>query len=259
MMMNGKNIWLIGASEGIGTGLASLLADAGACLALSARNEQKLTSVLGSLSKGNHVNLSLDVTDLSSIKLAWEKLITLWPKIDMIIYNAGAYEPMDAQHFNLDLFEEIVNVNFRGASRILSFVLPYFLKQNRGHIVLVGSISGYRGLPASMGYGASKAALIHLAESLKADLMLTPLKVQVVNPGFVETRLTAKNTFAMPAIISPEKAADYIYKGLHSDHFEIHFPKRFSRFLKFLSVLPDPIYFWLMKRVRMKLGAGSEK
>ena len=254
-MMNGKYIWLVGASEGIGVALASLLADAGACLALSARNEKKLTTILDSLPKGNHINLPLDVTDMLSIKSTWEKITTLWPQIDMIIYNAGAYEPMDAQHFNLDLFEEIVNVNFRGASRILSFALPYFLKQNRGHIVLVGSVAGYRGLPASLGYGSSKAALIHLAEGLKADLMLTPLKIQVVNPGFVETRLTAKNTFAMPAIISPEKAANYIYMELQSDHFEIHFPKRFSRFLKFLSVLPDPIYFWVMKRVRMKLRA----
>lgn len=251
MIFSGKHIWIIGASEGIGAALALRLAEQGARLTLSARNEEKLKQLLARFPDSGHRAIPIDVTDEKSVARAWAALNESSPPLDMVIYNAGTYEPMDAEHFNLAQVEHMLDVNFRGALRALAYVLPDFIVRNTGRIALVGSVAGYRGLPASIGYGASKAAMIHLAENLKADLAKTNIRVQIINPGFVETRLTAKNDFAMPAMISPEKAAAYIMDGLASSRFEIHFPKRFSLILKFLSLLPSPLYFQLLRRIKM--------
>ncbi len=250
MMLKGKYIWLVGASEGIGAALAQKLAAAGAHVAVSARNEQALQALAGMLAVPPLV-LPLDVTDQTSVAAAWVRLNAEWPVIDMVIYNAGTYEPLDAHHFDLTKIERMVDVNFHGALRVLSFTVPHFLSRNAGHIALVGSVAGYRGLPAALGYGASKAAIIHLAENLKADLGATGIAVQIINPGFVKTGLTDKNDFSMPCIITAERAAEYIMKGLQSDRFEIHFPKRFSWILKFLSLLPAPLYFALLKKTKL--------
>ncbi|MDX2112803.1 MAG: SDR family NAD(P)-dependent oxidoreductase [Alphaproteobacteria bacterium] len=249
MTFSGKHIWLIGASEGIGEALAAKLALAGAHVCLSARQADKLEALKGSLQGTNHLTAALDVTSMDSLKAAWEKIHQNWPRVDTVIYNAGTYVPMDATQFDLAKVERTVDVNFLGAHRMLSLVLPYFIQQQKGHIALVASVAGYRGLPAAMGYGASKAALIHLAENLKADLK-DMVKVQVINPGFVATRLTAKNNFHMPMMITAQKAADYIFAGLQSSRFEIHFPPAFSLLLKALARLPYGVYFWLLKHMK---------
>jgi short-subunit dehydrogenase len=249
MAFSGKHIWLIGGSEGIGAALAAKLAAAGAHVCLSARNAEKLATLKAALHGTGHLSAPLDVTSLETVKSAWQHIQQSWPQLDMVIYNAGAYEPMEAGKFDLAKVEHTVDVNFLGAHRMLSLVLPYFIQQQKGHIALVASVAGYRGLPAAMGYGASKAALIHLAENLKADLK-DMVKVQVINPGFVATRLTAKNSFNMPFIISPEKAAEHIVSGLQTSRFEIHFPMAFSLMMKLLARLPYPIYFWLLRRMR---------
>lgn len=248
--MAGKTIWIVGASEGIGAALAHALAHAGATLLLSARRADALAAVLASLTPGDHRAFPLDVTDAESVAVAWQAITSANGVPDMLVYNAGAYDPMDAQHFDLARIEKVLDVNLHGALRVLSHVLPAFLARGRGHIALVGSVAGYRGLPAAMGYGASKAAIIHLAENLKADLVGTGVEVQIVNPGFVRTRLTEKNDFTMPCIISPEQAAQAMVRGLQSDAFEIHFPKRFSWLLKCMAALPAPLYFWLLRQVR---------
>lgn len=249
--LKGKTIWLIGASEGIGLALAHQLANQGATIVLSARHEHSLKKVLRTMDPGRHLILPLDVTQQNSIDNAWKTLHNHFSCIDMIIYNAGYYDPMDAQHFQLAEAEKMVNVNFQGALRVLSFILPDFIARNAGHIVLIGSVAGYRGLPRAIGYGASKAALIHLAENLKIDLANTDIVVQIINPGFVETRLTAKNSFKMPAILSTEKAAQSIVKGILSSRFEINFPKRFTLFLKGLCFLPYGLYFWIMRQIKV--------
>ncbi len=178
-------------------------------------------------------------------------MLVHWGLPDIVIYNAGTYEPMGAKAFNIHQAEIMVDVNFRGSLRILSYILPAFFARGSGHIVLVGSVAGYSGLPNAIGYGASKAALIHLAENLHADLQQTTIKVQLVNPGFVKTRLTEKNTFAMPFIITPETAAQRIVLGMSSTRFEIAFPMRFVWILKFLRLLPYSIYFWLLKKMKI--------
>lgn len=244
----GKTIWLVGASEGIGEALARKLAPECEHLILSARNEEKLQKLASDIPSGNASVLPVDVTDVETVRTAWAQFHRLDTLPDTVIYNAGTYTPMDALRFDLAKAEYMFDVNFNGALRVLSVVLPELVGRGAGHIALVASVAGYRGLPGAIGYGASKAALIHLAQNLRADLGQTGIKVQVINPGFVQTRLTALNDFPMPCIITPEKAAEYITGGLAGEAFEIHFPKRFSRALKFLSLLPDWLYFYLLRK-----------
>ncbi len=241
-LIQNKKIWIIGASTGIGAELTYLLAKNNS-IALSARNEEKLNLIKEKLPFNNHLAFKLDVTCDQSFANAAKIIEKEWNEIDIVIYNAGTYSPSNIKEYNLKESQEILNTNLQGAFRMLDVILPKMLKNKTGHIVLVGSVAGYRGLPNSLAYGSSKAGLIHLAESLKIDLKPFNIKVQLVSPGFVETRLTAKNKFKMPMIISAKKAAEYITKGLTSDKFEIHFPKKFTLILKLLKLLPNFIYF----------------
>jgi short-subunit dehydrogenase len=155
---------------------------------------------------------------------------------------------MSAQTFDMPRIQKMMDVNFGGAIRVLNHVLPDFIAANKGHIALVGSIASYRGLPSAVGYGASKAALVHLAENLAVDLQHTNIKIQIINPGFVKTQLTDKNNFDMPQIMKPQEAAEHIVRGLKSDTFEIAFPWLFSTLLKLLKFLPARIYFRIMQK-----------
>ena len=245
--LNGKKIWLVGASEGIGKCLAERLAQEGAQIALSARQADKLNGVLERLEGSAHMVLPMDVQDAASVQAAYVAIKAKWGTPDMVIYNAGYYEPMRAQEFDLPRVEKMLDINLRGALRVLNHILPDFITANSGHIALVGSIAAYRGLPGAIGYGASKAALMHVAENLAVDLQCTNIKVQVISPGFVKTKLTAKNNFAMPQIMEPEEAAWHIMRGLKSDVFEVVFPWAFSTVLKIMSLLPAKLYFKLMR------------
>jgi short-subunit dehydrogenase len=155
---------------------------------------------------------------------------------------------MSAENFKLDVAEQMINVNLTGALRVLKMVIPMLIQHQQGHIVLIGSIAGYRGLPNAIGYGASKAGLIHLAENLKCDLAQHNIKVQVINPGFVKTQLTDKNTFSMPFILSPEQAAKQIVTAMTNKSFESRFPFVFANGLKLLSKLPYWLYFYLIRK-----------
>lgn len=246
-MIKDKKIWLVGGSEGIGKCLAQALAKEGAKLAVSARQQDKLQALVNEMSGDGHSMAVLDVQDAGSVALAYESLKANWGMPDMVIYNAGTYEPMYAQTFDVPRIQKMMDVNFNGAVRVLNHVLPDFIAANKGHIVLVGSIASYRGLPGAVGYGASKAALVHLAENLAVDLQRTDVQVQIINPGFVKTQLTAKNTFAMPQLMEPQEAAAHIVRGLKSSAFEIRFPWLFSTLLKLFRFLPAKIYFRIMR------------
>jgi short-subunit dehydrogenase len=247
--MQGKTIWLVGASTGIGEALARRLAAAGARLALSARDGQKLVALAAELDGSGHLALPLDVTKGDTIRQAWSELSSQWGGVDTVIYNAGAYEPMGAEEFDLAKVEHVVDVNFSGTLRVLDCVIPTFVARKGGHIVLVASVAAYSGLPRAMGYGASKAALLHLAENLRIDLGKCTIKVQVVSPGFVKTRLTDKNSFPMPCMVSAEYAASCIERGMRTARFEIHFPRRFTLLLKFLRLLPYALYFRIADKI----------
>lgn len=191
----GQRYWLVGASEGLGRALAHGLDEAGASLVLSARNADRLDALADELRDAKA--LPMDVTDSKSVSNAAENL----GAVDGVIYNAGAYDPVSATNWNPDAVRRMAQVNFMGALNVLGDVLPGMVARGRGHIVLVGSLSGFRGLPGAIGYGASKAGLMHLAENLALDLRGTGILVQRVNPGFIATRLTAKNDFRMPQIM----------------------------------------------------------
>lgn len=243
-----KKIWIIGASSGIGEELALQLSKLGAILTISARSNSNLEKLHKKLHGGkNHLQIALDVCDLKSMADAYKIIKQKHGGVDCVIYNAGIYEPMNVANFDLLQAQKIVNINFEGALRTLSLLLEDYISQKSGHLVFVASVAGYRGLANSLAYGASKAALINLAESLKIDLSPYNVKVQLVNPGFVKTRLTDKNKFKMPFIITAHKAAQEIINGMKSNKFEIHFPKRFTFILKFLTILPYKIYFRLIK------------
>ena len=240
---SGKRVWLVGASSGIGAALAGELARRGARVALSARSVDKLRA----LGIEGAMLLPCDATDTASLAGARKSLFAAWRGVDLVIYLAGDYVPMRAGDFDLSVAEKVVTVNFNGAMRLAATVLPDL--QAGGGIVFVASVAGYRGLPKALAYGPGKAALIHFAECLHLDLAPQGVGVWVVNPGFVATPLTAKNDFAMPALLTPEQAALATVDGLKTGKFEIHYPKRFTRVMKLLALLPYGLYFPLVRRL----------
>ncbi len=238
----GKRVWLVGASAGIGAALARNLANRGARLALSARSGGKLKA----LAIADALLLPCDATDTASLAAARKGVLAAWGGVDLVIYLAGDYVPMTADSFDLGVAERVVAVNFNGAMRLAATVLHDL--QPGGGIAFVASVAGYRGLPRALSYGPGKAALIHFAECLHLDLAPRGIGVWVINPGFVATQLTAKNDFAMPALLSPEQAASAAVDGFQRANFEIHFPKRFTWFMKLLAHLPYGCYFPLVRR-----------
>ncbi len=243
----GKRYWLVGASAGIGRQLALCLAREGAAVAASARDEGALLSLLEDMQPvrtrhGGHEAVALDVTDSAATAAAFRDVGT----VDGVIYCAGAYEPMSARRPDPDALERIVDVNLTGALRVLAACVPAFCGRGSGHVLLIGSLAGYRGLPNAWGYGATKAAMMHLAESLRCDLDGSGVLVQICSPGFVESRLTAKNAFRMPFIMTPQDAAARIVRGMTRRRHEIAFPFVMAAAFRLLSALPRPAYFWLL-------------
>ena len=238
----GRRVWLVGASSGIGAAVARELAGRGARVALSARRLDKLQA----LNLDDALLLPCDATDASSLAEARSQLLAAWGGVDLVVYLAGDYVPMRADNFDLAVAERVIEVNFNGALRLAACVLKDL--PVGGGIAFVASVAGYRGLPQALCYGPGKAALIHFAEVLHLDLTPKGIGVWVINPGFVSTQLTAKNDFEMPALQTPEQAAIATVDGFKSANFEIHFPKRFTRLMKLFAHLPYRWYFPLIRR-----------
>ncbi|MCE3006237.1 MAG: SDR family NAD(P)-dependent oxidoreductase [Rickettsiales bacterium] len=239
--------WIIGASSGIGEALAKELANRGETVCVSARSKEALAALVSSLNGTGHIALPLDVSSREEVLHAVQSLRVKFPRIDRVIFMAGIYTPMSFGSIDLDEAERIIKVNLTSPFYVVEAVLPVLIAQGGGQIALCASVAGYRGLPKSQPYGATKAGLINLAESLAAEVP-KQIDVRVINPGFVESRLTNKNNFKMPMRISSHQAAKAIVKGLDSSGFEIHFPKTFTRMMKLLSVLPNWLYFAFMRR-----------
>ena len=241
----GRSVWLVGASSGIGLATARALHAQGAKVCVSAR-QAALLQAFADQHPGS-MALPLDVTDAQALRTAAQQ-VQAHQGLDVVVYCAGVYQPQRATQYNLTSMEQHMAVNYNGALYLLDAVLPTLLVQGRGHLSLVSSVAGYRGLPQSLAYGPSKAALTHLAEALYLDLQDSGIGVSVINPGFVETPLTAQNQFTMPALITSDEAAQHILKGWRDGLFEIHFPKRFTRWLQVLRILPYRWYFSLVRR-----------
>lgn len=254
MQTNGRVAWITGASEGIGRALALELARRGWRVAASARNAARLTELAAEAGARDWTIAvyPVDVTDDAGTARTVAAIEAEMGPIDLAVLNAGVYTPMSAAAFDVAVCRRTVEVNLMGVIHALGPVLPRMLGRRAGRIALVASVAGYGGLPQSMSYGATKAALINLAESLKFDCDPAGVVVQVINPGFVETRATAVNDFAMPALMAPEAAAVRIADGLQGRAFEISFPRRFVWALKLINILPYRLYFTLVARVTGK-------
>lgn len=242
----GRRAWIVGASSGIGQALAEKLHAAGAQVVVSARNAQALQALTARLPGA--LPLPLDVQDLTALRDAAARVDALGG-IDCVVYCAGHYKAQRATAFDLEEMLRHQQINYVGALHLLEAALPHMLRRRSGHISLVSSVAGYRGLPQGLAYGPTKAALINLAETLYMDLHDQGIGVSVINPGFVETPLTAQNQFTMPALLTPAQAADAILKDWARGRFEIHFPKRFTLWLKAARLLPFGLYQRLVRKM----------
>ena len=243
-----KKIWITGASSGIGKALAIKFAKEGWQVAASARREDLLKDL--SKNNPNIHSFPLDVVDSEGVKKVFEDILKKIGEINLCIFATGTYEPKLEKEINGKQIRNVMEVNFFGTVNCIKVVEKYFKNKKSGIITIVSSIAGYRGLPNSTGYGASKAALINLTESLYLDFKRYNVRVSLISPGFIKTPMTDKNDFKMPFIKSAEFAAEKIYKGLiKSKAFEITFPKQLTTILKILRILPYWKYFFLVRKL----------
>ena len=242
-----KKIWITGASTGIGKALALKFAKEGWQVAASARRE----NLLQDLNKNNpniHA-FPLDVTDKIKAKNIFQEIIKKFQTLDICVFCTGIHDPESEKKLSAEMIRKIMETNFFGTVNCIMAVNTYFRERKNGHISIVSSVAGYRGLPAASGYCASKAALTSLAESLFFDFKRYNVRISLVSPGFIKTPLTDKNKFPMPMIKSPEYAAEKMFIGLTKKNaFEIHFPIAFTMIMKLLKIMPNWLYFFLVKK-----------
>ena len=236
----GKRYWLVGASEGLGLALARKMSRAGVDLVLSARSPDRLAEAVASLARPARA-VVCDVADTASVRKAAAEV----GQIDGVVFLAGVYWPNTAQAWDADQVEAMCNINLTGCARVIGAVLPAMVARGAGHVVITGSLSGFRGLPGAIGYSASKAGTMSLAESLYADLRGTGISVQLANPGFIKTRLTEKNDFTMPFIMEPDAAARAMFEHMGTDRFKVSFPTVFSWVFRLSQFFPDWAYYKL--------------
>ncbi|MEQ9638810.1 MAG: SDR family NAD(P)-dependent oxidoreductase [Alphaproteobacteria bacterium] len=244
--MTGKVVWITGASSGIGQAAALELARRGERVCISARGGRALEELAQ-----DHANLrayAVDVTDATAMAETAAAIAEAEGPIDIAVFNAGIHRPVTPERFDPATFRTLLDVNVMGVVNGIGAVLPAMRERRAGRIAIVSSVAGYSGLPTASAYGATKAALINMAESLKLDLDSHGIKVQLICPGFVKTPATDRNPFPMPFLMEAEDAARRIADGLAGDAFEITFPRRFTWQLKVLRMLPYRFYFWLIHK-----------
>ena len=248
-----KNIWITGASSGIGKALAIKFANEGWQVAASARRESLLKELSNQYT--NIQSFPLDVTDSDKCKSVFKDIVDKFENIEICVFGTGIHDPQSEKKFNLEKIKKIMEVNFFGTMNSINSVYDYFGQRKVGQISIISSVAGYRGLPAAGAYCASKSALTSFAESLHFEMKRKNVRVSLISPGFIKTPMTDQNDFPMPMIKSPEFAADQIYNGLlKKSGFEIHFPKVFTFFMKFLRILPSSIYFRFLEKGMKKIN-----
>ena len=247
MLENQKKIWITGASSGIGKAVAEKFASEGWKVAVSARRKE----ILNEMAQDQNIfSYPMDVTDQNQINNVFKNILKEFGDLDLCLFSSGTYEPKDEQNINPDKIKNVMNVNFLGVINSVKTVEEYFKNKKSGHISVVSSIAGYRGLPNSSGYGPSKAALINFTESIYFDFKKFGVRISIISPGFIKTPLTDKNEFSMPFLKTADYAAIKIFDGLvNSNNFEIHFPKGLTLTLKFLRILPYKLYLFLVDKL----------
>jgi NAD(P)-dependent dehydrogenase (short-subunit alcohol dehydrogenase family) len=240
--------WVTGASTGIGRSLARDLVAEGYTVAVTARDEEKLATLVHEIIglPGRVLLFPCDVTDESAMLKTVAAIEKEAGPIVLAIFNAGAFFPTRGERLDVQNFARTYELNILGALYGLVPLVARMRARKRGHIALVGSVTAYFGLPSAAAYGSSKAALNNLAESLKFDFDKMNIRLQIINPGFVDTPLTEKKTFPMPALMPVEKASARIARGLRTGGFEVTFPRRLTWALKFAKLVPHPVYFWFI-------------
>nr|WP_294863521.1 SDR family NAD(P)-dependent oxidoreductase [uncultured Pseudogulbenkiania sp.] len=242
-----QRVWIVGASSGIGAALSRLLLDKGAEVVLSARRQAQLMQVAHAHPRATV--LPLDVTDPASWREGWSRWQGQQRLPDLVVFCAADYRPERCWELQHERVRQTLDTNLAGVYFGLETILPALMARQSGGIALVASVAGYVGLPGASVYGPSKAALINLAELLHAELRCHGIPVYLINPGFVTTRLTAMNDFPMPAIMSADDAARCIVRGLERGHFEIHFPRRFTLWIKLIAMLPYRLRLPLLRHL----------
>ena len=251
-MEDKKVIWITGASSGIGRALAIKFANEGWLVAASARRE----NLLQELNKVNEniYPFPLDVTNIEQCKTVFNSIVKKFKDVEISIFGTGIHDPKSEKEFNLEKIRKIMEVNYFGTMNSINSAYSFYNNKKSGQISIISSVAGYRGLPAAGAYCASKSALTSFAESLHFEMKRKNIRVSLVSPGFIKTPMTDQNDFPMPMIKSPEFAAEKIYTGLvKKKSFEIHFPKVFTYFLKFLRILPNSIYFKIVEKGMKKI------
>lgn len=239
-----KSVWIIGASQGIGRALTKKLDSLGCDLVLSSRSLTDLQELNQFLHREAQL-FPLDVTHYDDFSLTTQYVLAN-KYFDYIFYFPGYYEPAPLEEMSLDIIDATLEVNFKSVVFLLKLLLPYLKQRQTCQLLVASSVAGYIGLPNSQPYAACKAAVINLMESLRAENPQCNLRI--ITPGFVKTRLTDKNTFSMPDLITPEQAADCIVSELSRSTFDIHFPKKISFALKICRLIPYRLYFYLMTK-----------
>lgn len=239
----GKRYWLIGASDGLGRELAGLMSRSGIEVVVSARSEDKLTAVSDALPGVSSV-VPMDVSDRASVEAAAAAV----GEVDGIVFLAGLGTLVKTTEWDADKVEQLLDVNLVGAARVIGQVIGPMVERNSGHIVLIGSLSAYRGLPGAIGYSASKAGLMSLAESMHGDLKGTDVLVQLSNPGYIETQMQDGNPHSKPFMMTAEVAAREVFEQMNTDSFHKAFPMGFSLLFRLSRFLPTALYEWIFFR-----------
>ena len=252
MNLRGKTVWLTGASSGIGEALTYELARRGCRVAISSRNELKLSTIAQAVTKATGAEVHTfpaDVTDLEAIKNCVERIEQKTGAIDILIANAGTHIFSKPEQFDSKEYMHLMATNYGGMLNTIEAVTAKMISRQTGTIVGMASLAGYRGLPRAAAYGASKAAMIHFLESIRFHLRRKGIRVVICNPGFVKTPLTDKNDFKMPFLISAEEAALSICNGLERDKEKITFPRPFALIMELNRILPYPLYDFYIERI----------
>lgn len=247
--MMSRVAWVTGAGKGLGRSVVKSLLARGWTIAVSARNERDLLTLAEEAAGGSVIPFPLDVTNEQAVIDTAAAIEERIGPLDLVILNAGTHQPLNAREFAVKPFRTLVETNIMGVVHGLAAVLPRMIARRGGHIVVVSSVAGYRGLPTASAYGATKAALTNMCEALKPQLDRDGVRITVVSPGFIRTPLTDKNPFKMPFLMEPDAAAERLVRGLDSGRFEITFPRRFTWLLKVLRCLPYALYFPLVRKL----------